>query len=126
MINKPAIKQWVEALRSGEYPQTTDRLHNEEGYCCLGVACHLSGLGTWKLDEHSTEPAVWGYVIGDGLREVSVLPDAVIEHYGLISPNPILFESELEEEERTLASLNDAGYPFIYIAELIEREYLGK
>lgn len=31
-------KQWVEALRSGKYPQGIGRLKSSLGYCCLGVA----------------------------------------------------------------------------------------
>lgn len=35
-------KNWVKALRSGEYKQTTGALHNQDGFCCLGVACELA------------------------------------------------------------------------------------
>ena len=34
-------KQWVEALRSGEYEQVRVELRNEKGYCCLGVLTEL-------------------------------------------------------------------------------------
>lgn len=35
---KPEIKtKWIAALRSGEYQQVQQDLHNDEGYCCLGV-----------------------------------------------------------------------------------------
>lgn len=44
----PKFKQpWVDALRSGEYLQTTGVLHNEHGYCCLGVlrdVCAKAGV----------------------------------------------------------------------------------
>lgn len=37
--------KWVAALQSGEYKQTTGKLGSvEEGFCCLGLACHISGL----------------------------------------------------------------------------------
>lgn len=42
-------QKWVEALESGEYHQTTGRLKDDIGFCCLGVACDISGLGTWKV-----------------------------------------------------------------------------
>ena len=32
---------WIEALRSGEYKQTREYLHNPQGYCCLGVLCDI-------------------------------------------------------------------------------------
>ena len=33
---------WIEALRSGEYQQTADTLKDRDGYCCLGVLCHVA------------------------------------------------------------------------------------
>lgn len=33
---------WLAALRSGEYPQTMYTLKNSQGYCCLGVLCHVA------------------------------------------------------------------------------------
>lgn len=53
-------KEWVKALRSGEYLQTQNRLVSTEshpGFCCLGVACDLlasKGIGKW-IDDKS-----WG------------------------------------------------------------------
>ena len=35
------FKQWITALRSGEYKQTKNTLQDENGYCCLGVACKV-------------------------------------------------------------------------------------
>lgn len=34
-------KKWLQALRSGEYEQTTGCLSDENGYCCLGVLCEI-------------------------------------------------------------------------------------
>jgi len=39
--NTKTIKKWTDTLRSGDYNQTSDALHNENGYCCLGVACEI-------------------------------------------------------------------------------------
>ena len=33
------FKKWIEALRSGEYKQTTGMLENFSGFCSLGLAC---------------------------------------------------------------------------------------
>jgi len=38
---KKQIQKWVLALRSGEYSQTKGTLQDEQGYCCLGVACDI-------------------------------------------------------------------------------------
>ena len=37
--------KWVEALRSGEYEQAREMLHDvaNGGYCCLGVLCKVMG-----------------------------------------------------------------------------------
>jgi len=40
-IDKRSIKKWVAALRSGEYKQTRAVLNDENGFCCLGVACKI-------------------------------------------------------------------------------------
>jgi hypothetical protein len=39
--NKEQVQQWVSALRSGKYKQTTGTLQDSNGYCCLGVACDI-------------------------------------------------------------------------------------
>jgi hypothetical protein len=36
--------KWMEALRGGYYTQTNRYLHSNESYCCLGVACKISGV----------------------------------------------------------------------------------
>jgi hypothetical protein len=55
--------EWLKALRSGEYAQTTKVLCNKDpglgevGYCCLGVAGKLIGLS----DEELMEPTYPSY-----------------------------------------------------------------
>lgn len=38
---KEAVQEWIDALRSGEYKQSRNRLQDANGYCCMGVACEL-------------------------------------------------------------------------------------
>lgn len=38
---KEQVLKWLEALRSGKYKQTTGTLQDENGFCCLGVACKI-------------------------------------------------------------------------------------
>ena len=43
-------EQWIEALRSGKYEQAKGILRDVDDnnkFCCLGVACEISGLGEW-------------------------------------------------------------------------------
>lgn len=35
---------WVEALESDDYTQNFGCLETSGGYCCLGIACKISGL----------------------------------------------------------------------------------
>lgn len=36
--------RWIAALRSGDYLQTKEVMHDGTGYCCLGVACVVAGI----------------------------------------------------------------------------------
>ena len=79
---KPEIKaQWVAALRSGEYQQTTEALSQVDddgnwGYCCLGVLCELANLdgavGDIVIANPLTKPA---YKVYD--NAYTVLPSTV-------------------------------------------------
>ena len=110
-INVKNMKTWVKALRSGKYKQTTSVLHDEEGFCCLGVACDISGLGKWKSGLYEKR-----YAIDGGAGSVSVLPIPVRDWLGLKSTNPTVGQKQL-------SIYNDAGKSFEEIADIIEREY---
>lgn len=43
-MSKEFLEKWTTALRSGEYQQGSGCLHNNDRYCCLGVACTISGI----------------------------------------------------------------------------------
>ena len=40
-INEQEFNTWLEALYSGKYNQTTGKLQDDIGFCCLGVACEV-------------------------------------------------------------------------------------
>lgn len=63
--------QWLEALRSGRYPQGRGALRREGYYCCLGVLADVIDPTEW--DDYSD---TW---MTDGLHLacVDVLPDEV-------------------------------------------------
>lgn len=127
-LNKPRIRKWVNALRSGKYKKTTGRLKgiitSKPTYCCLGVACEISKLDTWDYD---------GYY-DDAQTE---LPGSVCDYYGFQSGDPevtltrtlVVKKSEtkyLPGDRVHLARLNDDfGLSFKKIADLIEREFLA-
>jgi hypothetical protein len=52
MMDQRVKKMWIDALRSGEYQQTTSKLKLGNSFCCLGVLTDLynkeTGKGSWK------------------------------------------------------------------------------
>ena len=109
----PQIKQkWVDALRSGEYQQTQNRLHDENGFCCLGVLCDL------YLKENQLE---WELVNNGNYYEfqykAKILPLSVREWVGVGEGNPLV-----NDGHSTLAELNDGGSTFNEIADVIEKQ----
>jgi len=51
MMNKANVLKVCDALESGKYEQGTHALCADGEYCCLGVACDVSGLGDWSDDD---------------------------------------------------------------------------
>jgi hypothetical protein len=135
LLNKmnPEIKQkWVDALRSGEYSQSDGKLRSHQGFCCLGVLCDLYSQEPltkgWKFkeafEEENTQAKDYWYFDG----ESEFLPESVKEWAGLGFNNPQV-KVELEEDEEALfyfdeiANLNDAGYTFPQLANIIEDQF---
>lgn len=97
-------EKWVRALRSGEYKQDSKRglLKSRTGYCCLGVACKMVGVKSFKN-------AQWITLETYGLPKV---PNGIpIEIHGYATVNPLVKE---------LSSMNDKGKTFPQIADWIE------
>jgi len=111
-VNKEIKARWVAALRSGVYAQTTGALHNEKGYCCLGVLCDIHAHETntpWVPDAFS-------FVYAD---ELNVLPTIVRRWAGLLREDPIVTEAEGSE---ALSNMNDIHRKsFAEIADAIEK-----
>ena len=100
-------RTWVEALRSGKYKQASGQLRIGDAFCCLGVACDISGLGSWnEYSEYSTH--IDG---GQGYK----LPASLMDYLGLRTPTG-------DFEMTNLSSMNDNGKSFEEIADVIERE----
>jgi len=137
-------KRWVEELRSGKWLQAQKALRKTdfEGparFCCLGVACELSGLGTWdgttfqdqqqavvkarKLTD-TTCPTCSELTWEDGsdcecnARSEEFTSPMVQAWLGLTSEDG---ELVLDGKTTSLAQLNDAGKSFAEIADIIER-----
>ena len=100
---------WVEALRSGVFPQTRAVMHDSEGYCCLGVACELFVPDAEKI------------ITSEGFLE-GVLPfDSYNCPKWLVDINDDVLE---RTSDSSLSKLNDNYTSFKDIADLIEKLYL--
>jgi|SRR6056297_3681384 len=99
---KDNIRTWVKALRSGIYPQTTEVLEDEDGFCCLGVACVI---GLAKPDRSETTPS---FPTRESMEESFGLP-----------ANP-----QIPKMSTSLVYMNDHCYTFDEIADAIEETFL--
>jgi hypothetical protein len=101
--------KWLEALRSGEYKQDKGILRSiKDNYCCLGVLCDISGLGTWIAEPLSD---AFKYMENDssGSNSTAFLPAGVLE------------KIKMTNVQLELASMNDCGIKFSEIADWIEK-----
>jgi hypothetical protein len=123
VANTENIAKWVEALRSGDFKQGKGALRTIDGsYCCLGVACEISGVVT--LRDRENHP-IAEYVSVDDERDASasVLPSAVRDWLGVESYNPHIVDEH--GEGHALSLWNDSeDADFDKIADLIELKYL--
>lgn len=101
-------REWLKALRGGEYRQGQSYLKSGNKYCCLGVLASVSGC-SWKKDDWgSVFPVMNGKKVGDENYLVGGFA-------GLRAPTMKL-----------LATKNDNGSSFQEIAEYIEKRIGGK
>lgn len=119
------FRAWLQWLRDNPNRQAqkalavvqTDKTVN---YCCLGVACKLSGEGEWDERGGVTTRAY----MTNGYRSSNYMPGQVAQWLG--------FDGYIENPDvhrvgslTTAASMNDAGYTFADIAHALEAEYGG-
>ena len=131
MEKQQAREMWIDALQSGEYNQGRIVLHhknsrnNKEYHCCLGVLCDLyvKHVGDLVVEFNNTSG---NYFYGEKLSNGEVnnyqneLPDNVKDWVGLRSRIGMAdVNGTLLEEGNSLAALNDGGYTFDEIADVI-------
>lgn len=125
--------KWVSALRSGNYGQATNALKKHNNFCCLGVLCDISGEGTFGK---RNSDAVADYFNSGDSSCSSFPPHKVCDLVGLSYSNAhighlddikdLLTPEELQllhvyrKQSISLSLLNDAGFPFERIADIIE------
>lgn len=90
--------KWINALRSGEYTQSTGSLKNVKGYCCLGVLA--------RVCEYTDEN-----LLGYGFLHRDIFPNVPV----------VVMGSKDNTVARTVSTMNDTGRSFIEIADWIEQ-----
>ena len=119
-MNPEIKKKWLEALRSGQYAQTKERLRDDSGYCCLGVLCDLYAKEKnveWEKSVNAYGTNRYRFYNASG-----ELPELVVQWAGVGNHDPILSDANDEHESETCSWANDnGGLSFAEIADRIEK-----
>jgi hypothetical protein len=147
-VKTVTVKEWVEALRSGEYNQITGRLRSQQdGFCCLGLLCDL-GDAPWEGDgtlHFTVRDTRWGATEESGsllagitlesllasVRKAPVRSTLTFDHgrykFELTGSNLMVwgwdgdwFLFQDSDLATVLAELNDSSFSFRDIADVIE------
>ena len=134
-MNSKIKEAWVNALRSGKYEQGSEKLRSVSGYCCLGVLCDLyaqehnvewefRGYGEYG-DETNPQPMDYWYF----KNQSEYLPESVMNWAELKTHNPTVrvYDENSDDVDtcyydNEIANVNDSGYSFNQIADIIEAQ----
>ena len=149
-MNKELKEKWLTALRSGEYAQGNGALRKpgdaKDSFCCLGVLCDIYDPSGWYHGSHEGAAVTYGFGLHE--RVTTVLPHTIMARAGLgssgyfrVSTMPDGIRQKVREfvdyfgskmllsddstgprDLMSLASLNDLGASFEFIAEVIEAD----
>lgn len=117
LMNKESKGKWIAALRSGKFKQIKGFLKTKEGYCCLGVKAEIDGC-IYSEDKEAfnikgtLHREILGYGINGDYEDGLESSGCFIGFY---------LQNEHGNGFSTLASLNDRGYSFEVIADIIEQ-----
>ena len=131
MMNSKIKEVWVNALRSGKYEQGSEKLRSVTGYCCLGVLCDIYAQEhntQWEFrGNEETNPQPMDYWYFDEHSEF--LPESVMNWAELKTHSPtVRVDVEDNDDEDNwyykdeLSDINDSGYDFSQIANIIEAQ----
>jgi hypothetical protein len=122
----PEIKAaWGQGLLSGEYAQGKWSLENAEGcVCCLGILCRLA----WKAGivervvPTDGRPVLYRGVDNTAIwhESITYLP-AVVAVWARLPSIPMV---DVNGDLLSLSGINDAGWPFPDIWDLINTQFL--
>lgn len=114
----PGKRVWVKALRSGKYKQGTNALCSiDHRYCCLGVLSKVQG----RLVEKNSV-----FMDGPLYHRIFLAPDnplnSIIDNDGGF-PSGFRVVTTNKFVADNLASMNDCGYTFRQIANVIDKAF---
>ena len=112
-MNQTVKEKWLQALRSKEYEQNRGCLKDGNKFCCLGVLTDL------YIKENNLN---WSLDYKDDFYADAGLPSwKVCDWADLKNPNP---DIKIDEPfcPDSLAGMNDHGYSFEEIADVIEQQ----
>lgn len=115
MKRKDFIEEWLKALESGEYQQTTGVLkaelqNGQHAYCCLGVACEVANKTKARKVNVSVD-------------NDQVLPSNMTSLLGISENGSFVVSIVFEGREFScLAEMNDYGVDFKEIAQIIREQ----
>ena len=121
------IDNWIQALKSGNFPKGRGYLHRGGNYCCLGVACSMyaddAGVNIFHYNNDVTAYN----------ERTSALPPTMVEFLALSDNLGSFTFSELshslqsklmehldENDTTDLATINDCTDDFNLIIEILE------
>lgn len=139
-LPKKDREEWLKALRSGKYRQSTGVLYNnmDDGFCCLGVFCHLKGVEESKFQNYGMpvsliEEENLDIDMPSLFKENTIMQSLTLSDKSTVTVTTAwkkekeIVKSKLTESNFTnfLASLNDEGFSFEKIADVIEETTVG-
>ena len=117
MVNRALMVKWIDALRSGDYPQIRGFLHTTKGLDCLGVLCDVVDPNGWNMEKlytvHNRDTVFYEFLY-KGQTSTYTLPDALVADLG-VEDNFAYYMVELSDKK---------GLDFNQIAEILERSYV--
>ena len=139
-MNRANVETWLAALRSGQYSQAKEVLHDQDngGYCCLGVGTHCMDPAHPYLREEQGLPDrelfEWlgltaSQIQLDEYDSSDVESDNSHFTWDLMIPRTAIPESLNHlirgyEQAIQVSRLNDNGVPFEEIADILEATLL--
>jgi hypothetical protein len=119
----PELKaKWIEALRSGKFPQATGELKKIRsgevvGFCCLGVLCELTG-------KDGPSQSNFGFLNDDTAKELGLPVASEEEVAKFVNGARSVNDLEGKSFQIRAAGRNDGGWTFQQLADWIEAQAL--